>query len=987
MAKVSSWKRFGTAAWLIVLLHGVDRFNVAADDSVLSYSRDVQPLWQKYCVGCHAGEDAEGELNLEAFDQVMVGGEHGPVVTPGEPSSSRVWQVTGGGREPKMPPEEEPQPTVEELELLKRWIEQGARGPEGTSVVDPLRGLPQIARRGKAELPVTAVAVSADGQSVAFARDAEVTIQWESQAAVHVPRNMESIHALEFTPAGDGLLIGGGDVGRRGLTMLVDPRDGQTQQEFVGHTDVVYAAVVSPDGKWLATGGYDRQVILWDLQTGEQRHALRGHNGAVFTLAFSPDSKVLASGSADETIKLWRIGDGARLDTLSQSQGAVRSLEFSADGSLLVAGSADRCFRVWQVVSHDEPAINPLIATRVADQTGIDQIGFLSSGKQLVVVSQGRQVKLWDVEGWQLREVCGSLTDQATGIAIVPRTDRVWIGQQDGVLREMVFPRQATTAVLSSQTQAQAAGQMPGEQYFEAELLEVDEIEGNDGVELAQSLAGPARVRGKIGGPGRPIDEDWFRFSSEAGKVWMIEVEAAREGSPLDSVVEVLAADGSPIERVRLQAVRDTYFTFRGKDSSTSDDFRMFNWEEMELNEYLYANGEVVKLWHYPRGPDSGFMVYPGEGDRWTYFDSTPMAHALAEPAYIVRPLEPSESPVANGLPVFTLHYENDDDPQRRWGCDSRLRFVAPHTATYLIRLRDIRGHAPHAGHGHAEEVAEAVDGSAYQLAVRPARPDFRVNLSGFVPEVPQGGGRDFKIAVERLDGFEGPVSLEVSGLPPGVRATSPLVIEEGQIAAFGLIYADLDAPIGDEPGSERPTDGSANQGEVERKEPAVKAHAIVNGCEVAYDVAGLATPKVVPSQSVQIFIRPVDRTQSSSIVDEVAQPSDASDQKESLGKLEVWTMLIEPGSTASAEVHVLRRGHDNPVSFGNADAGRNLPHGCFVDNIGLNGLLVMPGHNRRTFFVTASPVSSPQQRMFYLRSDQDNGVCSWPVRIEVVER
>ena len=35
-------------------------------------------------------------------------------------------------------------------------------------------------------------------------------------------------------------------------------------------------------------------------------------------------------------------------------------------------------------------------------------------------------------------------------------------------------------------------------------------------------------------------------------------------------------------------------------------DFRLFNWEEMHLNEYLYANGEVVKLWLYPRGPDSG---------------------------------------------------------------------------------------------------------------------------------------------------------------------------------------------------------------------------------------------------------------------------------------------------------------------------------------------------------------------------------------------
>ncbi len=73
----------------------------------------------------------------------------------------------------------------------------------------------------------------------------------------------------------------------------------------------------------------------------------------------------------------------------------------------------------------------------------------------------------------------------------------------------------------------------------------------------------------------------------------------------------------------------------------------------MELNEYLYSGGEVVKLWLYPRGPDSGFKVYPGAGNRWTYFDTTPISHAMGEPAWIVRELAADESPAPNGLPVF----------------------------------------------------------------------------------------------------------------------------------------------------------------------------------------------------------------------------------------------------------------------------------------------------------------------------------------------
>ena len=92
-----------------------------------------------------------------------------------------------------------------------------------------------------------------------------------------------------------------------------------------------------------------------------------------------------------------------------------------------------------------------------------------------------------------------------------------------------------------------------------------------------------------------------FGFEAKAGEEWIVEVKAARNKSPLDSHVAILDSEGNPVPRVQLQAVRDTYFTFRGKDSNTTGDFRLHNWEEMRLNQYLYSSGEVVKLFHYPR--------------------------------------------------------------------------------------------------------------------------------------------------------------------------------------------------------------------------------------------------------------------------------------------------------------------------------------------------------------------------------------------------
>lgn len=1005
------WKRsWLPVVWLAVHTLGLglflDTLSVAAEaDESFDYTRDIEPILQQYCVACHAGAEAEGTLALESYEQLMAGGEHGAVVSAGELKSSRLWLMVSGELEPAMPPANEPQPSSAELEIFRGWIEDGARGPQGAVSGDPLSKLPSIPRRSGHGLPITAVATSADDQVQAFARDGEIILQRGEEELLRIPRTLESIHALQFAEDGQHLIAGGGDSGRRGGGLVIDVDTGEVSRQLIGHQDAVYAVAASPNGKWLATAGYDRQIVIWDLAKGTVAHRLRGHNGAIFTLAFSKDGNVLASGSADDTVKLWRVADGARLDTLSQAQGAIRSLLFSPTGDQLIAGSADRCVRVWNFVSRIEPAINPLVTTRVADQLGIDHIAFVDQGRQLAVISQGRQLKLWAVDGWRLLGLRAELSDQATSVVVNGAGNRLWIGQQDGELVEV--PIEPESGSEGPASQASRSDGVPAAAYFNAELKEVEEREGNDGVQQAQRLEGPSSIRGSIEADG---DEDWFRFSAEAGQVWVIEVKAARNGSSLDSMAEVRNERGEPLERARFQAIRDTYFTFRGKDSNTSDDFRLFNWEEMELDEYLYANGEIVKLWRYPRGPDSGFMVYPGEGERWTYFDTTPMAHALAEPAYIVRELVEGEPAIANGLPVFSVYYENDDDPRRRYGRDSFLTFTAPRSGTYLIRLRDVRD-APAPGHAmqsHAESHAApgqsvaqgqsvAAPGQSaqrevpgrledehteqpnkpYTLLLRPAHPGFRVTIGGFNPAIPQGAGREFKLNLERIDGFEGEVHVNISGLTPGLHAMNPVVIESGQQTAYGLIYADVDATL----------EGDASI-DSSTAPPQVTAVAMIQGSEVSQTVEGLERPRVVPPQGLQIRLRPVSGEQALSIVDQNSGEGSGSKavSETQLGIPEVWRMFIRPGETVSAEVVIERTGHDNPVSFGNAEAGRNLPYGSYVDNIGLNGLLVMPGHTRRTFFVTASPITKPQQRSFFLRSDQDGGVCSWPIEIEVLK-
>ncbi|MEL6655197.1 MAG: caspase family protein [Bacteroidota bacterium] len=110
-----------------------------------------------------------------------------------------------------------------------------------------------------------------------------------------------SVYSVAFAPNGEQILISIFD----GTARLINVKDPKKTTIFEGHTDGVYKAIFSPDGKTILTASRDKTVKLWKLD-GQQLTTFTGHTDKVYSLGFSPQGDFIFSGGADHTIKVWR---------------------------------------------------------------------------------------------------------------------------------------------------------------------------------------------------------------------------------------------------------------------------------------------------------------------------------------------------------------------------------------------------------------------------------------------------------------------------------------------------------------------------------------------------------------------------------------------------------------------------------------------------------------------------------------------------------
>ena len=402
----------------------------------VSYFREIRPIMQRTCQGCHQPAMKDGGLDVTRYESFAAGGNKGPAFHSGAPQESVVLAYIKGERQPRMPFGSPPLPD-DQIELFRRWIAGGAKDdtpPEGRETAAPDK--PPVYHQPPV---ITALAYSPDGSLVAVSGYREVLLHKTdgSGLAARLVGLSDRIQSLQFSRDGKLLVAAGGTPALFGEVELWDIASRKLLHSVTLTNDTVFGASLSPDTSRVAVGCADNTVRVIDTAAGKEVLKITNHENWVVGTIYGVDGKRLVSVSRDQAAKLTDASTGQFIENINALRGELAAIARHPTRDQILIGGAERIPYLYTMDRSASMKIaddSTLIRKFETQDGAIFALAFSPDGSRIAVAGAADEVAVYQTETGERTATCKGQKG-TYAVAFSPDGAQLATGGFDGKVR------------------------------------------------------------------------------------------------------------------------------------------------------------------------------------------------------------------------------------------------------------------------------------------------------------------------------------------------------------------------------------------------------------------------------------------------------------------------------------------------------------------------------------------------------------------------